>query len=415
MNKQQGVAYEEKIPVFYEFVNEKIHCYDSEVYGYISKQELKEVKSLTGPSMMIKKSERDKKKVNGKLESKTLKELYEEFVKDADELKKLTDGVINMYKTGSNAKTAIELAYYYLNKANIVAETIGEREGKWLEDASHGPIVFGVPYEGEAYKYDLNSSYPSIYSSLYFLVPIKSGEFKRMSKEEFDNLSFYQYGIFRAVVTYPDDKKDYRKIFKLNENNKYTHYDLTYAKKIGCKIDIIDDGNDNYLYYSRDKCKTGHECFKKFVDLLYPLRQNAIVSRRCKDLLTVLWGALTQQNAIKMRIRFDEEFEVREGNEVVSMTTISDEKYEVEMVNKNKRYETNFARIKPFLLAKGRVKIAQHIEPYMDHVYRCHTDSMTSDIMLPIKTSKKLGDMKYEGQCPDCKIVNSMTVIGEFY
>ena len=71
--------------------------------------------------------------------------------------------------------------------------------------------------------------------------------------------------------------------------------------------------------------------------------------------------------------------------------------------------------MQPFLLAQGRVKISDFIFPYVDHIYRCHTDSMLSDIELTdLKVSMKLGDMKYEGHYPNGFIKNCNTVIGEF-
>ena len=64
--------------------------------------------------------------------------------------------------------------------------------------------------------------------------------------------------------------------------------------------------------------------------------------------------------------------------------------------------------------SKGRIKIAEAIYPHMDHVKRCHTDSMVSDKDLKIKDSTKLGEFKFEGFCADCTIVNSQTMKGIF-
>lgn len=417
MNEQTFISYRgEKLPVIYDNIDDKIQVYGygEENYKYITKDEFSDMKNFKTDYILVKRSERDKKKVNNKLVLKSLKEIYDEFVRDAEELKKQTNGIVNMYITGTDAKTAVELAYYYLNRSSIVPEKITEREAIWLKEATQGPLIFGEEYEGEAHKYDINSSYPSIYSNNNFLVPIKPGEFKKITKNEFDALEHYQYGIYRARIEIPVESKKYYKLFKLNENNKYTGIDLAYARKLGLKIEIIDDGNDNFLYYHRNNCKTGHQCFKQFVDLLYPLRKNEIIGSRCKKLLNSLWGALCQVNAIKMTIDPNEEFELREDKEVISMTVLGNGKYQVEFAKKDKYFETNYARIKPFILAKGRVKIAEYIAPHIDNVFRCHTDSMTTNIELPIKTSTKLGDMKYEGYCNKCKIVNSVNVVGEF-
>ena len=49
-----------------------------------------------------------------------------------------------------------------------------------------------------------------------------------------------------------------------------------------------------------------------------------------------------------------------------------------------------------FLLAKARLRISKYIFPFKDHVKRCHTDSLTSDIELPIEASLELGKMKLD-------------------
>ena len=70
--------------------------------------------------------------------------------------------------------------------------------------------------------------------------------------------------------------------------------------------------------------------------------------------------------------------------------------------------------MKPFLLAKGRVNIAEYIKDAgPEHIHRCHTDSLLSDIELnivPCTETPELGDMKleYHGKC---EVINSNKVI----
>jgi hypothetical protein len=63
------------------------------------------------------------------------------------------------------------------------------------------------------------------------------------------------------------------------------------------------------------------------------------------------------------------------------------------------QYRTGWARICPFLLAKGRTTISKLIEPYQDICIRTHTDSMNlitqpDDIVL----GSKIGDLCFEGK-----------------
>ena len=165
-NYIHGIAKYEKIPVIYEETENGVYCYDGENYGYITTEQKRELRSLKTPHILIKKNDKEDKE-------KDLKEIYDEFIKDADELKKETKEVINMYKTGRDTQTAIYLAFKFLNEKKIIPDPITLKEYEWLEDASQGALIFGEKYAGEGYKYDLNSAYPSIYSSCYFLIPIK--------------------------------------------------------------------------------------------------------------------------------------------------------------------------------------------------------------------------------------------------
>ena len=59
-----------------------------------------------------------------------------------------------------------------------------------------------------------------------FLFPIDEGEFKKLSNDEFNNLPFYQYGIYRCNII------GNNKQFKKNKNCYYTHIDLNEAKRL---------------------------------------------------------------------------------------------------------------------------------------------------------------------------------------
>jgi hypothetical protein len=62
-----------------------------------------------------------------------------------------------------------------------------------------------------------------------------------MSNEEFENLKFYQYGIYRANII-----KTNIKHFRFNKLNNYTNVDLTEAKRQGLTIKLIVDNEPNF-------------------------------------------------------------------------------------------------------------------------------------------------------------------------
>jgi hypothetical protein len=64
--------------------------------------------------------------------------------------------------------------------------------------------------------------------------PIGKGMLKTFTRKEFDELKFFSFGMYHAIVNNPD----YR-LFKVNNNNWYTHTDLNYAKnKLNLTITI---------------------------------------------------------------------------------------------------------------------------------------------------------------------------------
>lgn len=425
-NYIRGIAKFPKQPIIYEQKDNKYYCYDGKEHKYITKEQYKEIKSLKTPYMLIPKGRRDvklneNKKDKRKYIDKTLKELYDEFIKDSKKLFELSNGKIDMRQSGQDTLTAINYAFQLLNENKIYAEQINFDEFEFIENCSHGPLTFSENYKGELYKYDINSCYPSLYSSPYLLIPVQKGKLLKIDKKEFNEMKYFKFGIYRVIISYPDNNKKWKKLFKLNDNNYYTHYDLTYAKKLNLNIELIEDEKNNLLMYTRNQCKTASECFKTYVDTIYKIRKsNPDIKNRCKTLLNCLWGALCQKQKFKISIRFDaqETTEIFESREVISHTMFSD-RFEVVTVRKEKPYLTNWARMKPFLLSKARIKISEYIEPYQENVYRCHTDSIISNIKLHnnpelknnLEISDKLGKMKFEGYCQDAEIINVNQVI----
>lgn len=409
-NYQKGVALEEKKPLIYcDSSNpEKVIAFYDNIYHKMDRSDIEHYRKnpRSSPFVLIREEVSNKNR---------LKEIHVEFIADANAMKEATDGLINMYKTGRNALTSIKLAYHFMTKNGYrKPEDITPEEATWLENASQGAIIFADQYEGPAYKYDINSSYPSVYSSHTFAVPFKQGEFMKVSKEEFENMRYYKYGIYHCVIDYPDKESKWKKLFRLNFSNYYTHYDLSQAKKLGLIMNIVEEADHNLLHWSKDKLIVGSKLFGDFTKLLYKLKQEPATKSRAKQLLACLWGSLCQDNMNTMTVKEDDPSLEFADDRVIDEITPIKGGFKVRFYYGNNRYETNWSRLKPFLLAKARNKISDYIEPHVDHVLRCHTDSMTSDIELPIKHSIDIGKMKLEGFCENCVIVNSVTVIGEF-
>ena len=315
------------------------------------------------------------------------------------ELKKESKGTINMYKTGIYSNTALKLLYDYVNQTNIRPEKIEEYELRFLS-FNGGAFRLAKEYKGEMYKYDSRSYYSSIYSSSHCLIPIKKGILKHISTEELENNKYFEMGIYHCFIEKPEG--DLQKLFWINKENYYTHLELTYARSKGLKITMIEE-DFNLLHYPRSYCKVGSEIFGKFTKYLYDMKSKGIKS--AKKLLNHIWGRIIKINAIKIIHKIsDGEFYLKK--DIINTIPLDDDRIEVHVLNKNEIFGSNFARMKPFFLAKCRLTMSKHIEPIIDDVVYSHTDSIISKIPLNFKDNGKLGDFKYEGMLKDGWIKN---------
>ena len=331
---------------------------------------------------------------------------YNHYIDDATIIKQKTNGMINFFVSGSIKQTALEL-FSSLNKL-IIPEIIKQDEALWIESCKSGALIWSNDYTGPIYKYDYISNYPSIMCNSHFLIPIKRGEFKSLTKETFDSLPFYNYGIYRVIITGYNSN-----LFRPNENNYYTGLDIQRARDLGYKLEIIIDDQPNFLYYPRSSIIQGHYLFQRYVDILFKLKKQGI--QLAKALLNIIWGALSQKNKIslKVNINTNEPLVIKEDRTIISQNYLSPTVMMVTIVKNNLVYTTPWARIAPFLLSKARIKLSKEIEPHLEYVRRVHTDSIFSTKKLPIQTGFKLGDMKYEGYSNDAEIKSNM-VYGKF-
>ena len=348
----------------------------------------------------------------------SLKEEYEKFVNLADKLKDITKGQIDLYKTGTVKRTALYL-FEQLSKEIHLPEHINQIEKEWLENATIGALINFTEYEGEAYKYDIKSQYPSILKSV-FMIPLKAGEFKKFSKDEFDKLEYFTYGIYRVKIDKSEDE-NINRLFRFNNLNYYTHINITDAKKFGLKINLIEDEQANALMYSRDKCLRADQIFKRFVDSLFEFKENKELEKDVRDYIKLiinrLWGALCETNEKRNIINKDslDEFDIPKNYKVVQIKPSRNKNQIIlDIANNDYFYKNNYARLKPFLIAKGRSVISNLMFPHKEFIKRCHTDGFISSKKLDIKTGNKLGDLVYEGYCENVIIKTNQKPEQEF-
>lgn len=400
----KGVATEEKIPVIYDLNTgtKNVNCY-ADGYFSIDITEFREHtnKCRSSPYIFVAKSKRGKNKF------KPLKEQHEAFVTKADILKKETDGKINMYKTGGDAKTAIQL-FYDLND-QTQPEKITFEEWEKLENCYNGALIYAKETDiFTGYKYDICSEYPGIMRNQSMQFPMRKGKFKTITNLNYQ-CSFYSFGLYNAKVHNTDPR-----LFVQNKGNWYTHIDLNRAKELNYKIELIEVEN-NFLSY--EGCLiNGAKLFRKFVDYLFAFKQKGI--KEAKDILNALWGALTEANHISLKTEPHKVTEIYDDREIFSICPSGNDmkSYRLKLIAKGNQYETNYARIKPFLTAKGRCIISKIVEKNLNSCVRIHTDGIIlSEPIKNIKLGNNIGDLKFEGMAFDCKVKNCNLYHGNFY
>lgn len=333
------------------------------------------------------------------LEKKDFIEDYHLFLEECEKLKELTHGKIDLAKSGYKVSNeALKCVHFSLLSFNEPQE-MSLLEQEWYYRCFKGGLIFcdnnkTIDY---AYSYDKKSAYPCILSSDHFTFPVKEGEFK-LIHELPDVLN---YGIYRCIIK-PSGDEHLDKLFRFNTKNYYTHYDIQLARTLKLEIKLIQDEQANALVYVKDR-GNGSMYFRQIVHSLYDLKTQ---SKLAKRILNAIWGALCQRNKIKITTK--NEVNLSNGQLLIEIKPIGNNRHKISYLNNGKFFKHKYARLGCFLTSAVRKHMADIIYPVREHVFKCHTDSILSDIKLhdnlQIKNfllGDRLGDFKLEkeGKC----------------
>lgn len=418
-DRVKSVAYKEQKPITYHYDYTTYSCtlYNGQKEYTEDLLKVKEKMKNRISSKYVILKVRDKNK---------LKDEYDTFVHQADKMKVLTKGLINMYKSGSYKNTALYL-FQHFTKHIAKADKIHGVEGQFIIDTYRGGLMKASPYEGVGYKYDVNAMYASILAS-NMNFPYKQGEFIKLSKEEMSKWKgerglYFKYGIYRCVI-----EGDINPIlFHVNKNNVYTHIDLALALVLGYTLTLIEDSKVNFLNYEGKTRISGRQLFKEYVDLLYPLKNNEEVKKVSKGILNVLWGALGEKQITKKYGTIGNDDIQLEHDDLIDHIQFMGEnkeghmKIKYETVKNDNMFVSGFARISPFLTAQARNIMAHLILDNLDDVSsvkRIHTDGFISSVPLkntyPNKKEANMGQLGYEGKCENVIVINMRQPKGDF-
>lgn len=404
-NFVKGSSPHPRKPLIYDpdMRNEK-KCFDGEKYFMMTGKEILEhrlTKSFTSKWLPIKKEK-----------GKTHEETYKNFVETANMVYEKSAGKIDMYKTGSLVATAVNLFFRDMNRLKITPEPIEEDEAQWILNTYQGQMVYQEPYEGGAHKYDCNAYYMSILESKSFNVPLKRGTFRKLTNDEFKQMqeTFFQFGIYRVDIK---DVKKHSKQMRANQDNYYTSDDLRRARDLGLEMRLY-EGGYNFLHYGRGICKKGSEIFKNFVKLLWGLRKTT-GETIFKLIGTLLWGGLCGDNYRTVKYNINEEFNFKVPEDTIILeeghVMGNDDMYQIKYISGKKYFRYDWARIKPFILAKGRQEITKILRPHLDHIKQINTDGFISSKQLDVTIGGDIGELKYEGEIKRAMICNLHKVI----
>ena len=372
--------FDEKPIVMVDIIKGVINAYDGERNFVMSNEEYDEARNkfLQCPYLVVQK---DFTAVTNKM---CLEEAFEYYIEVADELRKESNGLFNMYKTPTIKNMALN--YFYDLTKSIQPEDINNNEALWINKASTHAITYYEKYAGNVHVYDINSRYPHVMQKSIHHFPIKEGTWKIIHQIE----SKPEYGIYRCHITGVEKKK----FFVFNEENYYTHLDITVAREYGLTVVLIQDEKPNLLHYPKDCLMSGSYLFKKYVDTLYDLKLKKV--KGAKFCLNILWGALTEKKIYKQTTDFLEKVDLS-GRDITRLQTDTHIRTHYTK-HEESQFRTNYGRIKPFVLAYARSQMFFSFRKYEPLLVRCHTDSLylteaPSDMFPP---SDKLGCLKKE-------------------
>ena len=258
--------------------------------------------------------------------------------------------------------------------------------------------------------YDVNSLYPSVMMDFEYPTNFKRFTFKYEPEE---------FGFYDAEVEVPEDMyvpalgvvhvvdKTKKFIFPTGRfQGRWSTIELEYARSLGVKI-----------------IKTGRGCifenggyiFKKYVETLYEMRVEAqrngdgVTDILCKLLMNSLYG--------KFGIRLDRELLVLDRGQAgvipyIEMRNRKDKKQAIRLCKMATELNTfNNVSISAWVTSHSRIRMHKHYMNCEKDLYYTDTDSLYTTSQMP--SSKKLGDVKFEGNCDRACFILPKTYVTE--
>ena len=309
-----------------------------------------------------------------------LKECYENYIKNCDELIELKGP--NPYKYASINAMTID---YFRMKSEIFKspEACDELESVFISNSNGGGLNYcKVGTFEHVYEYDKINCYASQMCS-ESLVPTKKPKFYFITEP--NNNKYFKFGIYRARVIIPEGF-EYKHVFQLKRTGYYTHVCLNLAIELGFQVILTVDDKYNACVY--DGLVKMHYVFKKYQKYLFDLKSNKIA----KSMMSMIYGALIQKNrkykyanvvndsdiSNTKNIDIDDITDIKFSVSGSNISNFDVQNVNVNYVNKTSYYKyPELARIGPFLTSLVRKLMSSYVQKIpVDNIVRIHTDSI---------------------------------------
>ena len=140
--------------------------------------------------------------------------------------------------------------------------------------------------------------------------------------------------------------------------------------------------------------------------LIYYLNLKKNGNTRAKRILNTLWGSLCESDKLTVCTNKNNITEIYDNREVLTMCPDDNGDTVIQFSKNEKRFKTDYARLKPFLLAKGRFMISKIYASDVDDMVRIHTDGIMMSKKINYQTGFDIGNLRYEGYSERIEILN---------
>ena len=275
-------------------------------------------------------------------------------------------------------------------------EPISSQEYKWIEKCHSGGLnYYHENGEFDCFAYDYPSFYPTLMNGT-MLIPFQQGMEYTLESLPDQRLA----GYYRVLIH--SDHPDITKLFTFSKHNTYTHQSLSHAfhlqKTYPITIELIQDGQPNAYLYQPDQMIRCKEVFGNWYKALSKIKAKHPKNRLVKRLMSSLWGSLSKRNGRWLTVPQLDDIDM-DKHEIIEWKIRQNDEMLFKIMPTSQPYKYNI-RLKPFLTACGRAKIAGTIAQYPLHnIQSIMTDGVIYKHEDPHITKKTIHpDDKYSGR-----------------